>query len=135
MEKVWIGHGFISKCRLGKDGCGNIQERIYFELAAPIWGLLTQSSMACARPEIVHKRVVCFPSLLNRCIVQEWALTLDCTCSQAPTESTFASWKGRSRLCNSITLIAHLGPFLLQQNRIGLRRDDVTGLLLSLLLC
>jgi len=34
------------------------RERIYFELAAPIWGLLTQSSMAYARPEIVHKRLV-----------------------------------------------------------------------------
>jgi hypothetical protein len=53
---------YISKCRLDKDGCCNIHERIYFELAAPIWGLLTRSSMACARPEIVHRRLVCCPS-------------------------------------------------------------------------
>jgi hypothetical protein len=44
----------------------NIHERIYFELAAPIWGLLTRSSMACAWPEVVHrllKRWGCSPSI------------------------------------------------------------------------
>jgi hypothetical protein len=94
--------------------------------------------MACARPEKVPegtRALGLFPSFLNRQAMQEWVLMLDCTCSQALTLSTSVSWKRRYRLCSPITLIADLDPFLLQQNRIGLRKDDVTGLLLSLPLC
>jgi len=77
---VWSGKGLdgswltLVSVVWGKDGCCNIHERIYFELAAPIWGLLTRSSMACARPEIVHKRLVCSPSLLNRYAMQDGRL-------------------------------------------------------------